>query len=132
MRRSFCAVLLGFLALPAQAETAMTPAEFEAYVSGKTLSYAESGVVWGAEQYLPDRKVIWAFTDDICSYGVWYAVGDQICFLYEDQPDPQCWAFFAGANGLTARYMNQPGGTALAELAQSPDPLPCPGPDLGV
>ncbi len=35
------------------AETPMSGAEFEAYATGRTLTYAERGVIYGIEEYLP-------------------------------------------------------------------------------
>ena len=58
-----CRSLLFLLALtlPAFGEEPLDGAEFEAFATGKTLSYAVGGIVYGAEQYLPGRRVIWAF-----------------------------------------------------------------------
>jgi hypothetical protein len=114
------------------ADAPMTGAEFEAYATGKTLSFAQDGVVWGAEQYLPGRRVIWAFTDDECQYGHWYEDQGNICFLYDNDLDPQCWRFFREAGGLRAIFMGADGGTSLSEVGQSSEPLNCPGPDVGV
>lgn len=130
------ALTLGFAALPgltpvAQAETPMTAAQFEAYATGKTLSYAQGAEVWGSEQYLPDRKVIWAFTQDDCQYGQWFEDAGNICFVYENDPAPQCWRFFQNAAGLRAELVDDPDSTALSEVRQSRDPLQCNGPDVG-
>ncbi len=60
MRQLLALVLIA--ATPALAADApMTAAEFEAYATGKTLTYAVGGEVYGAEQYLPGRRVLWAF-----------------------------------------------------------------------
>lgn len=113
-------------------DTPLTGAEFEAYATGKTLSYAQNGVVWGSEQYLSDRRVIWAFTEDECQYGQWYEEQGNICFLYDNDLQPQCWRFFREASGLRAIFMGADGGTSLSEVGQSTTPLNCPGPDVGV
>ena len=119
--------------LPVAAQTApMTGAEFETYANGKTLTYARDGAIWGTEQYLPGRRVIWAFTEDECKDGTWYEDGEAICFLYADEPFPQCWHFFAEANGLRAQYLGDPESTPLSEVNQSDGPMPCMGPDVGV
>ena len=110
----------------------MTAAEFDAYATGKTLTYARDGAVWGAEQYLPDRKVVWAFTAEECRTGYWYDENAQICFVYEFRDDPQCWYFYQSATGITARFAEDAEGSPLAEVAQSTGPLGCAGPDLGV
>lgn len=139
MHRAASLLLAATLALPALAQEVtpvadapMTGAEFEAYATGKTLSYAQDGVVWGSEQYLPGRKVIWAFTEDDCQYGQWYEVSGNICFLYDNDPDAQCWKFFREASGLRAIFLGADGGTSLSEVAQTTTPLNCPGPDVGV
>ncbi|MEZ5755038.1 MAG: hypothetical protein R3D90_09835 [Paracoccaceae bacterium] len=55
-----------------------------------------------------------------------------ICFLYDNSPDAQCWTFFREASGLRAIFMGADGGTSLSEVGQSSEPLHCPGPDVGV
>lgn len=139
MRHATAFLLAATLALPAFAQEAtpvanapLTGAEFDAYATGKTLSYAQDGFVWGSEQYLPGRKVIWAFTEDDCQYGHWYEDQGNICFLYDNDPAAQCWKFFREATGLRAIFMGADGGTSLSEVAQSTTPLNCPGPDVGV
>ncbi len=117
---------------PAHAETPMTAAEFDAYVTGKTLTYSVDGAVYGAEQYLPGRRVVWAFKDDQCSDGVWYEEANLICFAYESGIAPQCWNFYLGSSGLRAEFIGDDAASALSEVAQSPTPLICAGPDVGV
>ena len=116
----------------ALAETAMTAAEFDAYATGKTLTYSVAGEVYGAEQYLPDRHVVWAFKDDQCADGVWYEDAGLICFAYENMGDPQCWNFYLGTSGLRAEFVGPNGSSSLSEVAQSAKPLACAGPDVGV
>ena len=110
----------------------LTGAEFESYATGKTLTYAYQGDVWGTEQYLPGRRVIWAYEGEECQRGSWYEAAGSICFLYEDRAEAQCWQFFNDGSGLRAHYMGDPAGAPLSELAQSFEPMPCKGPDLGV
>ncbi|MEY4696520.1 MAG: hypothetical protein RIT14_948 [Pseudomonadota bacterium] len=131
------ALALLLAALPGMAgaaagDTPMSPAEFEAYATGKTLSYAQGDEIWGSEQYLPGRKVIWAFADEDCQYGTWFEDAGAICFVYETDPAPQCWRFFRGPGGLRAEFLDDPAGTSLSEVSQSKTPLSCPGPDVGV
>jgi hypothetical protein len=114
---------------------ALTGSEFEAYATGKTLTYSDGGMTWGQEQYLPGRQVIWAFADGPCQYGSWVELpapggGPMLCFTYEDQPeDVNCWQFFHGPKGLVAEFMKGP--AALSELGQSDQPMTCPGPQVG-
>ncbi|MHC0053222.1 hypothetical protein [Actibacterium sp. D379-3] len=118
---------------PALADPPMSATAFEAYSTGKTLYYGTAGVAYGAEQYLPGRRVIWTFLDGECQQGIWYEQAGKICFAYENRPDaPQCWSFYESESGLMARFENDPDATPLIEVEQSPEPLICPGPDLGV
>ena len=143
MRRLLFALsLFAPLSLPALAQDATAPdtttgtpldaAGFDAYVTGKTLTYAQYGSIFGTEEYLPEQKVRWRFSEDICQYGRWYQKADQICFVYEDNPDEHCWQFWQGAGGLSARSMNDMPGAELSEVQQTSDGLHCPGPDVGV
>jgi hypothetical protein len=129
MRRLPC--LLVLVALPALAETPMTPEAFDAYATGKTLSYALSGTVFGTEVYRPGRKVTWAFTAEECREGYWYARGSEVCFVYEDPNDPQCWLFFQRANGLWAQYTGDGPDAPMSEVTPAQGPLSCMGPAIG-
>ncbi|SES32193.1 hypothetical protein SAMN04490244_110111 [Tranquillimonas rosea] len=121
------------LALPASAQSPMSAAEFEDYVSGKTLTFATGGVTYGMEEYLSDRRVRWSFLDGECKEGVWYQRGEQICFEYEDGTGPQCWTFYRDAgSGLRARFAGDPAGTELYETEATDAPMQCPGPRIGV
>lgn len=126
---AFAAIAL-FAACPAQAAP-MGADEFEAYTTGKTLYFSESGTKYGAERYLPNRKVEWSFLDGRCKTGEWYADGPAICFVYEDRPDPQCWTFEATSQGLRATFIGGESQTELYEANQSDEPMYCMGPDVG-
>ncbi|WP_270731273.1 hypothetical protein [Shimia sp. Alg240-R146] len=130
MKRILVAALL--LASPAFSQSAMTAAEFEAYVSGKTLFFAAEGSRYGVEEYLPDRRVRWSFLDGKCKEGLWYEEAGQICFIYEDNPSPQCWTFFERNTGLSARFENEPDGTVLYEIEDTGEDMLCLGPEVGV
>lgn len=131
MRAVPLALFLALAALPGMAETPMTGLEFEAYTTGKTMTYARSGAVWGTEEYLPGRRVRWAFAEGACEVGRWYEEGPWICFSYETGPEPQCWQFFRGETGLRARFRGDPPELDLSEVARTTEPLACPGPDVG-
>ena len=127
--------LCALIALPLAAQDLGLPVtgpEFDAYVTGRTLTYAAAGQIYGTEAYLPGRRVIWAFTQDQCREGYWYAQDAQICFVYEDPRAPQCWLFFKGAKGLQAQFLGSDGIDTLSEVAQSSEPLRCLGPEVGV
>ncbi|KMW56513.1 hypothetical protein AIOL_001467 [Candidatus Rhodobacter oscarellae] len=125
------AILFAVLAAPANA--GMSAEEFEAYVTGQTLTYAESGVTYGIEEYLPNRRVRWSFIGDECQEGYWYEASGEICFVYEHNPDtPQCWIFTQEAGRLTARFMGASDGRELYAAERSSEPLRCLGPEVGV
>ncbi len=126
------ATALPAIAAPALAEdTPMSAAAFEAFVTGKTLSYSLAGQVFGTEVYKPDRKVIWAFTKEECREGYWYDKGPEICFVYEDPNDPQCWLFYTRADGMWARFVGDAADAPLSQVSPSQGPLSCAGPNVG-
>jgi hypothetical protein len=120
------------LALPLQADAPMGAEAFDEYTRGKTLFYGNNGVAYGVERYLPGRRVIWSFLDGDCREGVWYESNGQICFVYEDRFDPQCWTFRLGENGLIAQFENDPQSTELYEAEDLGEEMLCYGPDVGV
>jgi hypothetical protein len=128
--RHALALISALLPLPALAE--MSAAEFEAYTQGKTLYYGQSGTPYGAEIYHKDRRVQWSFLDGRCKEGRWYEAEGLICFVYEDDPTPQCWSFTESPSGLVARFENDPTQTELYEAQEQNDPLLCLGPEVGV
>ena len=119
------------LALPASAAEPVGVAEFEAFATGKTLTYAVYGTVYGAKQHLPGRRFIWAFKGQQCRKGFWYEEAGQVCYVYEDDPAAQCWTFSRDGDGLLARFSDDPEGAEPIRV-QEGDPLTCAGPDLGV
>jgi hypothetical protein len=125
-------LLLSILAAPTLADGAMTATEFDAYTKGKTFSYGIDGAPYGVEQYLDNRRVRWSFVEGTCQDGEWYEDDGLICFVYDIEPEPQCWSFRQGQNGLIAKFENDPTAIELYEVGRSPSPLICPGPDVGV
>ena len=110
----------------------LSASEFESYATGKTLTYAQGGQVWGTEQYLPGRQVLWAFTDQPCQAGVWHAENQAICFEYETEPGQSCWLFYRSPAGLVAQFQGGDATPNLSETAQTTAPMQCPGPRVGV
>ncbi len=126
-------MILPFLAAQsAAAQSPLSGAEFDAYTRGKTLFYGFDGQAYGAEQYLPNRRVIWSFLDGDCKKGVWYEREGQICFLYEDRPDPQCWVFTRSGGRLIAQFEGDPTATELYEAEDIGEEMICYGPETGV
>ena len=124
--------LSALCALPASAQDMMSAAEFDAYTRGKTLFYGNGGAPYGAEVYHENRRVQWSFLDGKCKEGEWYEADGLICFTYEDNPDPQCWSFVEGTNGLIARFENELNTTELYEAQDQGQEMLCLGPEVGV
>lgn len=114
-------------------ELPITGAEFDAYTLGKTLSYFQDGVGYGAEQYLGGQHVVWAFNGDQCIEGRWYEPEPRlICFEYDGAVDgAQCWHFYRSDNGLRAVFDAEIAPTELYEVQQGDEALFCPGPEVG-
>ena len=130
--RRLAVFLLALLPLSLAAAEPMSPQEFERYVTGKTLYFGLDGTSYGVEEYLPDRQGRWSFLDGKCKDGFWYGEDGMICFVYEDQPVPQCWSFFREGSGLRAVFENDPANTVLYEAQQDDAPMMCLGPEVGV
>lgn len=128
--RHAAALLLALIAGPAAAGD-IGAAEFEAATTGRTFFYSREGRPFGAEQYLPGRRVIWAFTGDDCLKGYRFADGPDICFVYEDAPGAHCWRFRRTAEGLAAWISGAEGDALLIARRSGPEPMACLGPDVG-
>lgn len=127
------ATLACLIALPLAAEERLNAESFERYTTGRTLSFSAEGVPYGVEQYLPGRRVLWAFLGDTCQEGIWYEREGMICFVYDANPTEQCWSFFRTDTGLRAIFESPEGpGTELYEVERSSKPLTCEGPGVGV
>lgn len=124
----FFLALLQYLT-PAIADTPLNAEEFDALTLGRTITYGANGQQVGAETYLRNRQVRWAFVREECQSGYWYPEGELICFAYEDTPVHQCWRFFLQNDELRAEHADD-GGT-LFELPLDQE-LVCAGPDVGV
>ncbi|MBS0563368.1 MAG: hypothetical protein JSR87_02445 [Proteobacteria bacterium] len=135
--RAIALALAGAAAAPvarALDAPALSAPEFEALTTGHTFFYTLDGRPFGAEQYLPGHRVIWAFTGADCEKGAWTAEGDSICFTYETRPGlHQCWRFRQTAQGLQGSFVGAaPGEPPLVARQSSPEPMACLGPDVGV
>ncbi|MGB5869164.1 MAG: hypothetical protein WBH04_03130 [Albidovulum sp.] len=126
------AVAVVFATFSAAQEAPLSGDEFASLTTGRTFYFSRNGQSYGAEQYLPGRQVIWAFTGDDCRKGFWYPEGQDICFVYEDNPEPQCWAFRANTGGLRAEFRGDTENAPLIAKRSSPEPMACFGPDVGV
>lgn len=117
---------------PAFAAEPITAEAFEAHTAGKTMYYGDAGGPYGVEEYLENRRVRWSFLDGECKEGRWYADLDLICFVYEDNPEPQCWSFYLDGGRLTAVFENDPNTQTLYQINESDKPMQCLGPRIGV
>lgn len=132
-RSFFAAITLAVLATPISAQTPMSASEFEAYVTGRTLTFGFAGSAYGVEEFRPGRRTTWAFMNEECRDGSWFERDEQICFVYDDTPNIEhCWIFWRGENGLSARFVGEGSETELYEVQRSSRPLLCPGPEVGV
>jgi len=132
MRMTILSLAACLAVLPAAAQDVMSAADFEAYVEGRTLTYHDQGVAYGIEQYLPGRKVRWAYIGDECWDGYWYEEAGNICFVYERSPEPKCWQFTRRSGRLSAMFVGSDDGLELYEVMSSDEPLTCLGPNVGV
>jgi hypothetical protein len=124
-------LLLSAPALLAQSSTTMSAEAFDAYTRGQTFTYGTGSEPYGAEEYLDNRRVRWSFLDGRCQDGEWYEDNGMICFVYEDNPEPQCWTFYQTSRGIVARFEDDPNMTTLYEITKTPEPLMCLGPEVG-
>ena len=124
--------LLCLTALPASAETLVSPSEFQAMSEGRTMYFSRGGQVYGAEQFYTRRRSLWQFSDGECDNGEWYAEGSYICFVYDQNPGPQCWHFLRKEGGSFAARLR--GSTEEFDIyldRVDEEPLDCKGPSVG-
>lgn len=126
--------LLAATAAGAVTEEIVAPEVFEAFSAGRTLSFERDGAYYGAEQYLENRRVIWRYGDGTCTTGHWFTDGNDICFVYDTNPLPQCWVFARRGDSYFARISGLPSGdpSEIRMSGSTTEPLPCNAPDLGV
>ncbi len=119
-------------ASPALAEDAnsLDASRFEALTEGRIMGHFVYGERYGAERYLPGRKVIWADAEG-CMSGRWEPRGALICFIYDDGLPDRCWLYAPDGTGpdgtgMVARYNGDPTEPEVL-LRPEPGPLECPG-----
>ncbi len=118
--------ILCLLAHPAFAQSGLSAKDFEARVLGRTLDFGFQGQdPYGIERYLPDRRVLWSWGDGQCETGEWYVEGDNICFVYDFDPTPQCWRYFETSGRMMAVFMNDGEDSAVYELTPVKRELIC-------
>lgn len=106
---------------------------FDSYTQGRTIHFDWEGQPYGAERYLPGQRVIWSFLDGRCIEGEWYMQAGDICFIYEDRPDAQCWSYQIDGTGLSVTIERDAGpALTLTEQKRPRDEMVCLGPEVGV
>ena len=117
---------------PAVAQDLVSPQEFQRMSEGKTMYFSRGGRFYGAEQFYTRRRSLWQFADGECDHGEWYAEGDYICFVYEQNPGPQCWHFLRrGPNRFAARAEGTSEEFDILLENVDEKPLDCKGPAIG-
>ncbi|MEO0679926.1 MAG: hypothetical protein AAF192_05875 [Pseudomonadota bacterium] len=121
------AIVLLAAAGAARADTVVGPEAFEALTEGRVMIYTHQGEPFGAEQYLPDRRVLWQRDSGGCLQGVWFGEGDDICFDYEDLPGVAvCWSVRRTAEGEVVALRHGSGEPFELTLGQErKQPLEC-------
>ncbi|WP_246002127.1 hypothetical protein [Pacificibacter maritimus] len=131
MKHAIYSIFMLCVAQQTFAAEPLTGAQFDAYATGKTLTFAENGKPYGSEQYLPNKRVRWAAGSQTCLEGRWYEEADQICFAYQDNSAPQCWTFYLEDDKLIAEF-DAGESTVVYEAWDSLGSLSCMAPGLGV
>lgn len=130
MRTVCLALVFGLSAATAEAEAGLPPGPalsaeaFDRLTLGTRMdTYSPSGL-YGVEEFLPGKRSVWrdAFG---CKSATWEAVGDQICFRYEDDPaQPDCWVYKL-VNGEIRGWLNgDPRGPQVL-LVPGNSPMDC-------
>lgn len=126
------ALLLTCLAPAAQAQTPMSPEEFDAWSTGKTLDYFRDGQLLGSEAYFPNRTVRDADLGGPCLDGTWHAEGDAVCFIYPARDGTHCWTFWRDGAQVFAKPLASAPEDPAQVVTEATAPLACPGPEVGV
>ncbi len=126
----FSATALG-AETPLAAAKPMTPKEFEAFATGRTLDYAVDGTVLGSEAYFPDRSVRDADTGGPCRAGHWYSDGPAICFVYDGNDRRHCWHYWRQGGQVLAKPVTASPDEPAQIVTPATTPLAC-TPEVGV
>ena len=122
------------IALSATQATAqpLTPEDFEAWATGRTLDYATGGQVWGSESYHPGRRVTDADTGGARPPRHWFPPGGAGRFVYAKRPGEHCWRYWRDGAEVLASPLAADPTEPPQTVTPAASPLACPGPDLGV
>lgn len=105
---TFRAVLVFLLlALPAAAqERPLSPEAFLDAVEGLIVRFetADDGALVGVERFVDRDRSVWTRPDGRCALGAVDVRGEQLCFVYEDEPGVEhCWWPFEDGGDLFVR-----------------------------
>ncbi len=129
----YLSVIAFLITSSAFAETIISPSEFEALSTGKTLYFSKDGKAYGAEHFYKGRISKWRYSDGQCEDGEWYTQGNLFCFNYENGVETQCWTFFkTDGGGYAARAEDAPLDEVLKLETIDKKPLLCKDPELAV
>lgn len=109
------------------AQEQITAKDFLDRLEGRTATFSDfqSGRVIGIEQFVTRTRSVWTRQDGSCAFGTIYTKDEQVCFLYDDEPDPipHCWTPFALRDRLWVA------GTTPGEVQEitdiTDDPVTC-------
>lgn len=124
-------VFVVLLLAPMALAQPMTPEDFEAFATGRTLDYAVDGQVWGSETYLPDRSVLDADTGGPCRTGRWYPDGPAVCFVYDGSDQRHCWLYWREGGTVLAKPQAAGPDAPAQTVSPASAPLNC-APEVGV
>lgn len=116
---------------PMAAAQPMTPEEFAAFATGRTLDYAVGGTVLGSEAYFPDRSVRDADTGGPCRTGVWFPDGPAVCFVYDGSDQRHCWLYWREEGRVLAKSVTAAPDDPAQTVTPAASPLAC-APEVGV
>ncbi len=119
-------LLSSALTSAAYGQSLLSGDEFDAYTVGKTFLFGHKDQdVYGAEHYLPDRKILWSNLDGSCDTGSWFDNNGQTCFFYEHSPYFQCWNFYLKDGELTAEFLGVTSGSPFYTVTETTEDLTC-------
>lgn len=120
------ALICLILASPIMAQDRMNAEEFDAHVTGRTITFrTANNPAYGIERYMEGRRVMWSSVEGICQYGVWFESKGDICFRYDNDPEHKCWTIYDEPGGIRGVYTTRPPATVIYEIPDREDPLIC-------
>jgi hypothetical protein len=127
MRMALALLLLA----PMASAQPMSPDDFAAFATGRTLDYSLDGQVEGSEAYFPDRSVRDADTGGPCRDGIWYPDGPAVCFVYDGSDQRHCWLYWREGDQILAKPLHAAAEDPAQTVTPAAHPLAC-APEIGV